>query len=106
MQTFRFILNRSFLAYPWHPITVPRTQVSYRALQNELGHVREGRLRFPDGSSVAVRLNRGFAGWGEYYQLKSQGESTWLRTCAHVGRAVTVAIRVATNILEVLITGN
>jgi hypothetical protein len=106
MQGFRFVLNNSFMSYPSHPITIPRSQVSYKALENELGQVREGRLRFPDGSSVGVRLNHSVAGFGEYYQLRTQGHCGWLGTSARVGHPVTIVIGRRGHALEVVVRDN
>ena len=35
MAVFRFIVNQSFLGNQGHPITVPKSQVPYKALEAE-----------------------------------------------------------------------
>ena len=70
MQRFRFKVNSSFLSWPSHPITVPRSQIDYIALEREGLH--EGSLRVVclDGTTVNGEMYSGTAGFGPYYQIK------------------------------------
>ncbi len=69
MITFHFEVNASFLKYPSHPITVPKTQVDYARIDAEsLGP--ELRIVCPDGTRVEGELYHGTAGYGPYYQLR------------------------------------
>jgi hypothetical protein len=71
MVSFDFTVNSSFLSYPSHPITVPKTQVDYHRLEREnLG--REIAIIEPNGMRMAGRLYRSIAGYGEYYQIRIQ----------------------------------
>lgn len=91
MTTFPFHVNPSFRGYPSHPITIPKSHVSYRALEEELGSVREGRLEFPDQTVVPVVLNHSTAGFGEYYQLRTRKSAAW-PTQACLGEMLDVRI--------------
>ena len=78
MAIFRFTVNRSFLVNRQHPITVPRSQVPYRALEAEgLSHDHI-KVIFPQAEQFEGKLYYGEAGFGEYYQLQLCGENRTL----------------------------
>lgn len=73
MAVFRFTIGRAFLEYKWHPITVPRSQVPYRALEAE-GLGQRVTLICPRGERFEAQLHHGpHSGFGEYYQLQVRG---------------------------------
>jgi len=73
MAVFRFTVNKSFLEYNWHPITVPKSQVPYRALEAE-GLSQRITIIFPRGERLEGQLHYGpHSGFGEYYQLQVRG---------------------------------
>lgn len=66
---FDFRVNRSFLEYAEHPITIPRSQLPYSLLR-QAGLSSGGiEIRFA-GVLRLDSLYRGTAGYGEYYQLR------------------------------------
>ena len=70
MLRFTFKVNSSFLSWPSHPITVPRTQIDYSDLEAE--GLDRGSLTVvcPDGTSVSGEMYSGTAGYGPYYQIR------------------------------------
>ena len=70
MILFPFTINRSFLRYPSHPITIPRRYVDYGELEHMLRSSREVYVSPPLGSPVQAVVRHGQSGWGEYYQLQ------------------------------------
>ena len=73
MAVFRFTVGKAFLEYEWHPITVPRSQVPYRALEAEVLSKRITMI-FPRGERLEGQLHYGpHSGFGEYYQLQVRG---------------------------------
>ena len=62
---FRFTVNRSFLGYPSHPITIPRSQVDY-----DLVSVTErAAIVYPRGEKLHGRIYHSTAKRGPYYQI-------------------------------------
>lgn len=90
MISFAFRVNRSFREYATHPITIPKSQVDYRQLERELAGGVEGDLRFPDGSSVPAFVYGGVAGYGPYFQIRSQRYSPWVAQRTAVGDLIEV----------------
>lgn len=72
MISFLFTVNRSFLKYPTHPVTVPRSRVDYTQLRRE-GMGPSLTIVAPTGRTVAGRLYSGNAGYGPYYQIQAEG---------------------------------
>jgi hypothetical protein len=70
MVEFAFTINRSFLHYSSHPITIPRTQVDYSTLDKEnlLGAVT---IILPSGRTVRGQVYSGTAGFGPYHQIRA-----------------------------------
>ena len=75
MAVFRFTVRKAFLEYKGHPITVPKSQVPYRALEAEELSQKKVTIIFPRGERFEGQLYHGAAGYGEYYQLKVRGEN-------------------------------
>lgn len=74
MIEFQFSVNKSFLSGGSHPITVPRSQVDYAALERE-GLVGEATVVAPTGTRMRGRVYSGTAGFGPYYQVKVDNAS-------------------------------
>ena len=72
MISFLFTVNRSFLEYPTHPVTVPRSRVDYAQLRRE-GLGPSLTIVAPTGQTVTGRLYSGIAGYGHYYQIQADG---------------------------------
>jgi hypothetical protein len=85
---FEFVINHSFLAYDWHPITVPRGAVDYMRLEAERLHEGEFILVFPRGERATAKMISDVAGYGRYYQLKLTGRNraipSYVRAGSHV----------------------
>jgi hypothetical protein len=72
MIAFDFTVNHSFLSRASHPITVPKSQVSYARLEAQ--HLGSRLVLIePSGSRLAARLYSNTAGWGDYYQILVDG---------------------------------
>lgn len=77
MVSFLFRVNRSFLEYAAHPITVPSSQVDYARIRSEL-LCGDATIVLPNGERIAGVIYCGTAGYGPYYQLRMRqpdGES-------------------------------
>ncbi len=70
MVRFRFTVNKSFLDWPTHPITVPKSKVDYTSLEDEGLDDGELRIQTPDGSTSGGLMYSGKAGYGFYYQIR------------------------------------
>ena len=70
MTFFQFWINKSFLEYPSHPITIPKSQIDYDKLREF--HLDSGNytILFPRGEKVNGFMYHGIAGYGQYYQLR------------------------------------
>jgi hypothetical protein len=75
MTVFHFIANSSFLQFAGHPITIPKSQVSYLALKAEGLNEKNVTIIFPQGERLEGQLYHGEAGWGEYYQIQVRGKN-------------------------------
>ena len=67
--TFNFTINKSFLNYPPHPLTIPKEFYPYLDIHGILKR-QEATVVFPDGSTAEGYIHRSKAGWGEYHQIK------------------------------------
>ena len=73
MAVFQFTVNKSFLNRSGHPITIPRSQLSYQALiALGLDH-KHITVILPYGERFEAEIYHGDAGYGEYYQLRFSG---------------------------------
>lgn len=70
MIHFRFTINKSFLDWPSHPITVPKSKVNYATLEAEGLDRGDLRVQSPDGSTLGGLMYSGKAGYGFYYQIR------------------------------------
>lgn len=70
MFTFTFRINRSFLTYRSHPITIPKSQVDYGVIAAE-GLTPDLLLVLPNGEKIDGQLYSGVAGYGPYYQIRT-----------------------------------
>ena len=73
MIVFSFTINSSFLNYPTHPITVPRSCVDYRRIRAEFEERALLRIVAPNGVEFTGELYFATAGYGEYYQIRVKG---------------------------------
>jgi hypothetical protein len=89
---FRFTVNKSFLGYPGHPITVPTTEVDYERLEAELLHHGEFTVIFPKGERLTASMYHGVAGYGQYYQLHFRGHDRAIPQYVEVGSAMFVVL--------------
>lgn len=64
MVRFTFRVNRSFVDGSGHPITIPKSQVSYDSLESLLAADRDCVVVFPDRSRVIATVYQGTAGYG------------------------------------------
>ncbi|MGH7630205.1 MAG: hypothetical protein ACREOF_12675 [Gemmatimonadales bacterium] len=72
MVGFGFRVNHSFLFYPAHPITVPRSQVDYGMVREMLLHDCDVWIIVPNATPVRGIIYQGYAGYGPYYQIRSK----------------------------------
>lgn len=71
---FPFTINQSFLGYPGHPITVPRSEVNYERLKDEQLHLGVFVVVYPRGERATAIMYRGVSSRGLYYQLRFRGK--------------------------------
>ena len=76
MIAFRFNINRSFLKYSTHPITVPRGRVDYDDLVHEQLDKGDFVFVLPNGERLGAHMYLGQAGFGQYYQLRTYPDQT------------------------------
>ena len=70
MLQFRFKVNQSFLTWPSHPITVPKSQIDFAQLEEEGLDRGDLKVVCPDGTSLSGKMYSGTAGFGPYYQIR------------------------------------
>lgn len=70
MISFRFRINDSFRRYSTHPITVPKTQVEYKKIEQEGFSRGDLTIIFPKGERIRGHMYSGVAGFGPYYQIR------------------------------------
>ncbi len=92
MAAFYFTVNPSFLGEKGHPITVPRSQVPYRALESEGLNQKNVTIIFPRGERFKGQLYHGRSGWGKYYRLQMRGEDRTLPTYIKLHDRLLVAL--------------
>lgn len=73
MAVFQFTVRKAFLENRGHPITVPKGQVSYRALEADGLNQKNVTIVLPRGERFQGQLYHGEAGYGEYYQIQARG---------------------------------
>ncbi len=71
MISFHFMINHSFLKYTAHPITVPKTQVQYKKMEEEGFERGDLTIIFPKGERFLGHMYYGVSGYGPYYQIRS-----------------------------------
>ena len=67
--TFDFKINKSFLDYPAHPLTIPKEFYAFLDIHGILKK-QDATVVFPDGSTAAGYIRCSKAGWGVYHQIK------------------------------------
>jgi len=75
MVFFRFSVNQSFLSESSHPITVPKSQVDYKTVDNLRLDRKNLTLICPRGERIQGHLYAGTAGYGPYFQIRLLGEN-------------------------------
>ena len=70
MVEFYFTVNKPFVKYANHPITVPRTQVDYADLENKGLDRRELKIQYEHGEWMPGYMHSGSSGYGPFYQLR------------------------------------
>lgn len=67
---FQFKVNKSFLSWPSHPITVPKSQLAYADLEAEGLDRGDLKVVCPDVTSLRGEMYSGTTGFGPYYQIR------------------------------------
>lgn len=67
--TFNFKINKSFLKYNNHPITVPREFYPFLKIHG-ITKKQEAKIILPDGSIALAYIHYSTAGYGDYYQIR------------------------------------
>ncbi len=70
MISFHFTISHSFLKYTTHPITIPKTQVQYREMEQEGLERGDLTIIFPKGERLRGHMYYGVSGYGPYYQIR------------------------------------
>lgn len=74
MINFEFSINESFLEGSGHPITIPKSQLSYKELVSTGLDHKHVVVILPRGERLQAEIYHGEAGYGEYYQLRFNGK--------------------------------
>jgi len=103
MIRFAFRVNRSFLTYPGHPVTIPKSQTDYREVAELVGPSDE--VWVSTEGSVPVRgiIYWGNAGFGDYYQLRVRSPMALQAEWLQLGTLVEVLLYRADGRVEVCI---
>ena len=72
MLSFQFRVNRSFLEYPTHPVTIPRSQVDYGMVESMLAGGPRVDLQVADDPATPAQIYGASAGFGPYYQIRAE----------------------------------
>ncbi len=67
---FKFRINKSFLNYPFHPITIPKSQIDYSKLKEEQHKLDNVQIILPNLENTNGYIYFGTAGYGDYYQIR------------------------------------
>jgi len=78
MATFEFTVNKSFLGEVCHPITIPKSQLSYEMLEAIGLDYKNVIVVLPRGERFEAKIGHGEAGFGEYFQLQFTGKDRTL----------------------------
>ena len=70
MISFTFRITDSFLRYPSHPITIPRSKIDYAELRALLAFAGDVWLSLPTVGAWPAKVYHGYSGGGEYYQVR------------------------------------
>ena len=92
MILFTFSINSSFLNESAHPITVPKSQVEYKAITAEKFDLKNVAVIFPRGEKMTGYLYSVTAGYGSYHQLRFHTQSGKLPAYLKVDDKVAVII--------------
>ncbi|MHA1702549.1 MAG: hypothetical protein ACTSWK_09800 [Promethearchaeota archaeon] len=71
MIIFSFSINKSFIKYSSHPLTIPKSQVNYTNLTNFKLDDGDYIIIFPKCEILSGYIYSGNAGYGGYYQIKT-----------------------------------
>ncbi|HPC36215.1 MAG TPA: hypothetical protein P5268_09290 [Candidatus Marinimicrobia bacterium] len=72
MIIFNFCVNKSFLEYSSHSITIP--QNNYQNLVEYKLDKGDFTLIFPKGEVLKGYIYLGCSSWGKYYQIRTRGK--------------------------------
>ena len=78
MASFEFTVNKSFLGERSHPITIPRGQLSHKALLAIGLNHKHLIVVLPRGESYEAEIYHGESSYGEYYQMHFIGSDRTL----------------------------
>jgi hypothetical protein len=101
MITFWFRINASFLGYPAHPITIPKSQVPYGEVADLLLVSRDVWINIDGSPPTRGHVYHGIAGWGEYYQIRCDAPLLLFAKQFGHGELVQVSLLVAEGRLEI-----
>lgn len=85
MILFVFDVNKSFLIYSSHPLTIPSSRLPYDLLLKENLDHSNINVVFPRGERFQAKIYRGIAGYGEYYQIRIGGNNRHLPDYLAIG---------------------
>jgi hypothetical protein len=98
--TFNFTVNKSFLNYSHHPITIPK---AYYDLVGELGLESDNVIITSPFGVVRGAIYYAEAGWGHYYQIVARGGNYPEDPLNHfeIGQQILVELSKADNVVQV-----
>jgi hypothetical protein len=101
MVKFIFRVNGSFLRYPSHPITIPRSRVDYARVEEILGNKEEVWIGIVGTATARGIIYSGRSGWGEYLQIQAREPMYLGRDWLQLGKLVEVLIFEADRRVEI-----
>lgn len=75
MISFDFKVNKSFLQSSFHPITIPKSSVDYKKIKAMEVEAFSAIIVCPDSTKLKGKIYSGVAGYGQYYQIRMEGNS-------------------------------
>jgi hypothetical protein len=101
MIGFIFNVNDSFLCYPTHPITIPRSKVDYAQIRGLLALSDDVWIHLAQIGAWPARIVGHTAGFGPYYQIRCVGHVPLTRAGLSKGVPLFVSLVFADQRIEV-----
>lgn len=92
MLSLSFRVGASFLDYPRHPTTIPKSPLDYGDVDRLIAGATDVAIEFPNSVPIPAKVVRGIAGFREYRQIRTNDEASWPLVVATQGQVVDVSL--------------